>query len=69
MDSGLSWETPAAKVFGFSPVGQRTISSGEGGVQLLLTVSGSVAERIVVFRLVPCSMGRTKRCKVACVGL
>ena len=65
----MLWEPPAPVVFGLNPVGQLTISNGEGGVRLLLKVSGPVTEDIMVFGQAPCSAGRTKRRNVSYLGL
>ena len=60
---------PAPVVFGPNPVGQLIIINGEGGVRLLLNVTASVAEDIMVFGQAPCSAGRTKRRNVSYLGL
>jgi hypothetical protein len=63
------WEVPAPVVFDTNPVGQLTFANGEGGVRLLLSVSGPVTEDIMVFGQAPCSAGRSKRRNVAYLGL
>jgi hypothetical protein len=60
---------PAPVTFDPSPVDQLTISHGEGGVRLLLNVTGPVLEDIMVFGQAPCSAGRSKRRNVAYLGL
>jgi hypothetical protein len=45
----MLWTPPAPVVVGLNPVGQLTISNGEGGVRLVLRVSGPVVEDIMVF--------------------
>jgi hypothetical protein len=60
---------PAPVVFGPNPVGQLIITNGEGGVRLLLNVTASVNEDIMVFGQAPCSAGRTKRRNVSYLGL
>jgi hypothetical protein len=59
----------AQVVFGPSPVGQLIARNGEDGVRLLLSVTGQVAEDIMVFGQAPCSAGRSKRRNVAYLGL
>ena len=59
----------AQVVFGPSPVGQLIARNGEDGVRLLLSVTGPVAEDIMVFGQAPCSAGRSKRRNVAYLGL
>jgi hypothetical protein len=63
------WTVPAPVVFDTNPVGQLTFANGEGGVRLLLSVSGPVTEDIMVFGQAPCSAGRSKRRNVAYLGL
>jgi hypothetical protein len=60
---------PAPVTFGPNPVGQLVITNGEGGVRLLLNVTASVAEDIMVFGQAPCSAGRRKRRNVSYLGL
>jgi hypothetical protein len=60
---------PARVSFGPHPVGQLTITNGEGGVRLVLSVTGPVLEDIMVFGQAPCSAGRSKRRNVAYLGL
>ena len=60
---------PAPVVFGLNPVGQLVITNGEGGVRLLLTISGPVAEDIMVLGQAPCNSGRRKRRNVSYLGL
>ena len=60
---------PAPIVFGPNVTGQMTISNGENGVRLLLSVTGPVTEDIMVFGQAPCSVGRMKRRNVAYLGL
>ena len=56
-------------VFGVSGVGGLTITNGQSGVRLLLKVTGSVTEEVMVFGQAPCSAGRSKRRNVAYLGL
>ena len=60
---------PAPVVFGLNPVGKLVISNWEDGVRLLLSVTGPVAEDIMVLGQAPCSAGRTKRRNVSYLGL
>jgi hypothetical protein len=60
---------PAPVIFNPSVVGQLTIANGEGGVRLLLSVTGPVTEDIMVFGHAPCSAGRMRRRNVAYLGL
>jgi hypothetical protein len=65
----MLFEPPAPVLLGLNPVGQLTITNGEGGVRLRLSVSGPVAEDIMVFGQAPCSAGRMKRRNVSYLGL
>src|ERR1039458_8040622 len=60
---------PAPVVFEPNPVGQLILTNGEDGARLLLSVTGPVAEDIMVFGQAPCSAGRMKRRNVAYLGL
>jgi hypothetical protein len=60
---------PAPVIFNPSVVGRLTLTNGEGGVRLLLSVTGPVTEDIMVFGQAPCSAGRMKRRNVAYLGL
>jgi hypothetical protein len=60
---------PAPVVFEPNPVGQLTLTNGENGARLLLSVAGPVTEDIMVFGQAPCSAGRMKRRNVAYLGL
>ena len=60
---------PARVVFGPNPVGQLVITNGEGGIRLLLNVSGPAAEGIMVFGQAPCNSGRRKRRNVCYLSL
>src|SRR5208283_4346733 len=51
------------------PVGQLTITNVQDGVRLLLNVTASLAEDIMVFGQAPCSAGRRKRRNVSYLGL
>ena len=64
----LLWP-PAEVVFDVNPIAGLTLTNGEGGVRLLLRVSGPVLEDIMVFGQAPCSAGRSKRRNVAYLGL
>jgi hypothetical protein len=55
--------------FGPNPVGALTISRGEGGLALKLSVAGPVAEEIMVYGAPPCSAGREKPAYVKHLGL
>jgi hypothetical protein len=63
------WEPPPRPVFPANPVGELTIVNAAQGPRLLLTVTGSVTEDIMVFGQAPCSAGRSKRRNVAYLGL
>ena len=63
------WTPPDPVVFGPSPVGQLTATNGENGVRLMLSVTGPVTEKIMVFGQAPCSAGRMKHRNVAYLGL
>ena len=65
----MLFSPPVQVVFDLNPVGQLSISNGEGGVRLMLRVSGPVVEEIMVFGQAPCSAGRRKRRNVAYLGL
>src|ERR1039458_8413667 len=52
---------PVPVIFEPSVVGRLTLTNGEGGVRLLLSVTGPVTEDIMVFGQAPCSAGRMKR--------
>ena len=56
-------------MFGPNPIGKLVISNGEDGVRLLLSITGPVAEDIMVLGQAPCSAGRTKRRNVSYLGL
>src|ERR1019366_4080273 len=60
---------PVPVIFEPSVVGRLTLTNGEGGVRLLLNVTGPVTEDIMVFGQAPCSAGRMKRRNVAYLGL
>ena len=60
---------PVPVIFEPSVVGRLTLTNGEGGVRLLLNVTGPVTEDIMVFGQAPCSAGRSKRRNVAYLGL
>ncbi len=62
-------DPPAPVVFGPSPVGQLTITNGDGGVRLLLNVSCTLTDDIMVFGQAPCTSGRCKRRNVSYLGL
>jgi hypothetical protein len=66
---GLLLVPPAPVVFEPNPVGQLTLTNGEHGARLLLSVTGPVSEDIMVFGQAPCSAGRMKRRNVAYLGL
>ena len=60
---------PVPVVFGPNPVAQLIITSGQNGVRLFLSISGPVAEDIMVFGQAPCNSGRRKRRNVCYLGL
>ena len=60
---------PAPVIFNPSVVGRLTLTNGEEGVRLLLSVTGPVTEDVMVFGQAPCSAGRMKRRNVAYLGL
>jgi hypothetical protein len=62
-------EPPAPVVFDPTPIGRLVATNGEGGVRLLLSVTGPVLDDIMVFGQAPCSAGRSKRRNVAYLGL
>ena len=66
---GMFLLPPEPVVFDPSPVGQLTILNDDNGARLLLRVSASVTEGIMVFGQAPCSRGRSKRRNVCYLGL
>ena len=62
-------EPPAPPMFSLNPVGGLEITHDEGGVRLLLRVTGELSEPIMVFGQAPCSAGRHKRRNVCYLGL
>jgi hypothetical protein len=65
----MLWEPPSPVVFGPNPVEALSVSQGDEGISLRLSVSGSVVEDIMVFGAAPCSAGRKKCRNVAYLGL
>jgi len=52
-----------------TPVGGLVITNDEGGVRLLLRITGELDEQVMVFGQAPCSVGRHKRWNVSYLGL
>jgi hypothetical protein len=63
------WTPPERVVFGPHPVAGLTFTNGQQGLRMLLSVTGPITEKIMVFGQAPCSAGRSKRRNVSYLGL